>query len=301
MNRFYYRAMKEIKNIERFFLLTVLRISIAGTSIILFTDALLYPKDSLSIKIDLLILSACLVAYVLRNKYFTLSALIISVTTLIAMFYQSIFVPLNTTTSFAIILIVGFLFSILLTGLLQWIMHGITITGIVIIFIIQTVTPTLRFSTETSEIITVGITYCVLYFIISYCTSVLKLGYDRTHESLRSANIDLLEKTKEIATQNEELLQIQDNLNSLNSNLEKVVDERTNKVKVQNEILLKYSYTNAHQLRGPVARLLGLVAICRLDPKSDFNFFLDKIEQQSLEIDMVIKQINADLNDSKYN
>jgi hypothetical protein len=72
-------------------------------------------------------------------------------------------------------------------------------------------------------------------------------------------------------------------------------------VKAQNEILLKYSYANAHHLRGPVARLLGLVAICRLDPKSDFNFFLDKIEQQSLEIDSVVKQINADLNTPHYN
>jgi hypothetical protein len=293
--------MKEIKKLEKFFLLTLLRISIAGASIILITDVILYPQDTLSLKIDVIILSACIVAYFIRNKYFTVSALIISLTTLIAMFYQSLMVPLNTTTSFAIILIVGFIFSILLKGPLQWTMHGLTGIGIVAIFIIQTLNPSLRFSQDTSEIATVGITYCVLYFVISYCTGVLKHGYDRVHEYLHAANIHLMEKTKEIEAQNEELIQIQDNLNELNTNLEKTVNERTTKVQVQNELLLKYSYTNAHHLRGPVARLLGLVAICRLDPNPDFNFFLDKIEQQSIEIDEVVKQINSDLTISKFN
>ena len=62
--------------------------------------------------------------------------------------------------------------------------------------------------------------------------------------------------------------------------------------------MIKYSFTNAHHLRGPVARLLGLVAIKRLEPHSDNTFYFNKIEEQAIEIDTVIKQINIDLEGS---
>jgi hypothetical protein len=112
---------------------------------------------------------------------------------------------------------------------------------------------------------------------------------------LRDSNIQLNEKSKEIETQNEELLQIQDNLNALNTHLEEVVNERTAKIQIQNEILYKYSFRNAHHLRGPVARLLGLASIYKLDPTQNADFFVEKMVDQAHEIDSVIKQINIDL------
>jgi hypothetical protein len=112
---------------------------------------------------------------------------------------------------------------------------------------------------------------------------------------LRNANIELYEKSNEIAAQNEELLQIQDHLNLVNSSLEKEVTERTVKIKEQNEMLIKYSYTNAHHLRGPVARLLGLASICQKESDPDYAFFISKMLDQTKELDGVIKQINIEL------
>ena len=287
--------MKEHKDINAFFLLALLRISIAGTSLILVTDLIFYPKDVLSLIIDGAILSACILSFAIRHKYFTVSVLIVTVITLMAMFYQCLIVPINTTTSFAIILILGFIFSILLRGNLMWIMHSITYIGIILIFLIQLQKPALRVAPETSEVLTVGITYLVLYIIISYCTGILKLRYDEINQELRTANIELHEKADEIETQNEELLQTHNHLNELNRNLEDLVNERTLKIKAQNEMLIKYSYTNAHHLRGPIARLLGLIAIQRLETNPDYEFFFNKMEDQANEIDTVVKQINSDL------
>jgi signal transduction histidine kinase len=266
-----------------------------GIFVILVTDIIYYPEDILSLIIDVVILSACTLSFAIRNKYFNTSVLIIAGTTLAAMFYQSFVVPMNTTTSFAIILIVGFIISMLLRGKLMWAMHGITYAGVITVFIIQGVNPALRFAPEVSEVITVAITYLVLYVILSYCTGVLKWKYDQVHDNLRLANIELQERAEEIAAQNEELLQTQDNLNELNVDLERIVRERTRKIQAQNEILLKYSYTNAHHLRGPVARLLGLIAIYKLESNPDIDFFLTKMEDQTKEIDMVVKQINSEL------
>jgi signal transduction histidine kinase len=285
----------EIKKIERFFLNILLRVIVAGVSLIFLADVILYPEDRLSLLIDGTILLACITSFFLRNKFHTLSVLILTTIVLSAMIYQALVVPVNTTTSLSVILVVGFIHSVLLKGKTMWTMHIVTFISIHTIFVLQFLNPQLRFSSKMNEIVTVTITYSILYFILTYATSVLKASYDRIHSSLKEANIDLQEKNNEIASQNEELLQIQDNLNELNLDLERLVNERTEKVRVQNDILLKYSYRNAHDLRGPVARLLGLASLVNLESPPEHGFLMAKMVEQAHEIDHVVKQINVDL------
>jgi len=284
-----------MENIEKFFLRNLLKITLAGTSLILVTDVLLFAEDTLSLIIDVAIISACILSFMLRSKHYTASVLIVTCITLFAMLYQCLVVPVNTTTSMSIILIVGFIFSILLKGRLMWVMHGITCLIILGIFILQVQVPALRGPQQASEVITVAITYLVLYFIVSYCTGILKSRYDKTNHALRSANEELHSKANEIESQHEELLQTHESVNELNKNLEKMVLERTAKIQAQNEMLLKYTYTNAHHLRGPVARLLGLISIHKLESNPDYDFFFSKVEDQAKEIDDVVKQINSEL------
>lgn len=273
----------EIKNIEKFFLNTILIISIAGVALILMANILLFPEDTLSIIIAASILIACSTSYLIRTKYPTAAVLIITSVALAGMSYQRLTIP-HTTTTLAVVLIVGFVFSIMLKGRTMWIMHGITFLIINTIFVYHI-----------PDAVTAAITYSTLYFVLTYATGVLKASYDRIHQYLRDSNLQLVEKTKKIEAQNEELLQIQDNLSALNLDLEKVVNERTAKIQLQNEILIKYSYTNAHHLRGPVARLLGLASVYKLEPNTNPDFFIEKMVDQAHEIDAVIKQINIDL------
>jgi signal transduction histidine kinase len=285
----------EITKIERFFLNTLLRVVIAGVSLILASDFILYPEDQLSVVIDIVILLACITSYLIRNRFHTLSVLIFTSIVLSAMFYQALVVPVNTTTSLSVILVVGFIHSVMLKGKPMWIMHALTYTAILTIFLIQFQNPQLRFSDKMNDIVTVAITYSILYFILTYATGILKASYDRIHGALKEMNFDLQEKNNEIAAQNEELLQIQDNLNELNTDLEGLVNERTEKVQIQNDILLKYSYRNAHDLRGPVARLLGLASLVKLESPPEHDFIMEKMVEQAHEIDHVVKQINVEL------
>jgi len=111
-----------------------------------------------------------------------------------------------------------------------------------------------------------------------------------------STNVELNDKALEITQRNSELMEIQKYLNSLNLNLEKLVDERTEKIQQKNKLLVKYSYTNAHDLRGPVARLLGLGEIYRLDTKLNADFVIEKMLAEAKEIDSVVRRINLELN-----
>ena len=273
----------EIRDIEKFFLDTILMISIGGVLLIIISNLLFFPEDTLSIVISVAMLCAFVIAYILRRNHPTIAVLIATSVALAAMSYQRLTVP-YTTTTLAVVMIVGFIFSVMLKGRIMWIMHCIAFIIINTLFVFHL-----------QDAITAAITYSVLYFVLCYATAVLKANYDRILQYLRDSNIQLNEKSKEIETQNEELLQIQDNLNALNTHLEEVVNERTAKIQIQNEILYKYSFRNAHHLRGPVARLLGLASIYKLDPTQNADFFVEKMVDQAHEIDSVIKQINIDL------
>jgi signal transduction histidine kinase len=273
----------ETTNIEKFFLNILLRVSILGVFLVLVSDVLLFPQDKLSILVAATILSACLLSYLIRKRYPTSAVLIVTSIALMAMVYQRWFAP-YTTTSLSVVLLAGFIFSIMLKGKTMWVMHGIAF------LVLNTV-----FALRVEGSLTAAITYSTLYFILTYATWLLKYNYDKMNLHLRNANVELHEKSNEIAAQNEELLQIQDHLNLLNSNLEKEVAERTVKIKEQNEILIKYSHTNAHHLRGPVARLLGLASVCQKESNPDYPFFISKMLDQTRELDGVIKQINVEL------
>jgi hypothetical protein len=285
----------ETRSIETFFLNSFLRICMVGVSLILVSDLILYPQDTLTLLIDASILSACIVAYLIRRRFPNLSVFLITSVVLLSMLYQSLAVPANTTTSLSIILIVGFIYSVMLKGKMMWLMHITTFILLHTIFFIQFRNPELRFSSKLGDVVTVAITYSILYFILNYATAMLKSSYDKINGYLNDSNIQLQEKANEIETQNEELRQASDNLNSLNKDLERIVNERTAKIQLQNEILMKYSYANAHHLRGPVARILGLITVRELEHGNDNDFFFIKIKEQAEEIDSVVKQINVDL------
>jgi len=271
------------RNIEKFFLNTLLIVIIAGLSIIIIANLLFYPEDLLSIYISVAILTACIISYLIRNSYPTISVLIVTSVALIAMSYQRMTLP-ATSTTLSVVIIIGFIFSVMLKGRIMWIMHTITFIILNTIFVIHVV-----------DYITAAITYSTMYFILTYAAGILKYNYDKMNKSLQNTNIELKEKAEKIETQNEELLQIQENLSTLNKDLERLVSQRTAKIQVQNETLIKYSYTNAHHLRGPVARLLGLANVYEMEQSPQPDEIIHKMREQAKEIDAVIKQINNDL------
>jgi hypothetical protein len=246
--------------------------------------------------VDFILLAAVLLSFLLfRLGHFNFSVLLITSVSLASMLYQSITLPRAATMSFSVILVVGFVFSILLKGNLRNLMHSVSLIGMLAAFVWQALHPGFYNQPNSGEVITMGFTYFVLYIIISYSSSYLKMQYDTLHEDLKHKNSELLEKAYEIEAQNEELIQSQQNLYELNLNLEKMVDERTNKIRTQNEQLIRYSYNNAHHLRGPVARVLGLIAISKIDQTPNYPFIFSKIEEQTFEIDSVVQKIAREL------
>lgn len=82
----------------------------------------------------------------------------------------------------------------------------------------------------------------------------------------------------------------------INRSLEHVVAERTRELTRRNEQLVSYAYLNSHEVRGPLARLMGLVYLLKQGWwGSSPEELVDLIEVSASELDTVIREINQRL------
>jgi signal transduction histidine kinase len=133
------------------------------------------------------------------------------------------------------------------------------------------------------------------------------------NEELMTVNDQLNERTEELNQQNDRLIEAQDiiheqheKLLSHSKDLEDEVERRTQEIRSTNIALVKsnsqmeqFTYAISHNLRGPIARLLGLINIMGYADPQEHKLILEKVKQSSFDLDNVIKDLNMIL-DSKY-
>jgi signal transduction histidine kinase len=75
--------------------------------------------------------------------------------------------------------------------------------------------------------------------------------------------------------------------------------EKTYKIVEQHEKLIEYTFHNSHQVRAPLARILGLINLIQLNmaKPEEMDSILDEIRRASDELDKVITRMNAILED----
>jgi signal transduction histidine kinase len=108
-------------------------------------------------------------------------------------------------------------------------------------------------------------------------------------------NLELLveSRTKELQVANSQLVSYNEEIVALNENLEKIVNARTEKIKIQMSQLESYAHMNSHEVRAPVARILGLMNLIQLEENEVLKKdLLEKLNNETLELDLVIKKMN---------
>jgi signal transduction histidine kinase len=118
---------------------------------------------------------------------------------------------------------------------------------------------------------------------ISICYKNLEINY--LIEQVRVRNIELVEKTNEIETMNEELL-------AVNETLEETVKKRTSELETQNRQLTEYAFINSHVLRAPLARILGLSYLITTEASIKDRQLLEALIASSKELDLIILKIS---------
>jgi hypothetical protein len=143
-----------------------------------------------------------------------------------------------------------------------------------------------------------AIPYIVIYCVVTICSGLLKSRYEANQERLKEM-VDLLNaKNKKINDQHAMLKKNFSQLADLNGNLEHIINEKTCRISEMNKQLAEIAYANAHTIRGPLARILGLINLARLEPHKN-SFYIGKINEQALDMDetllIVTKQIEVNI------
>lgn len=130
----------------------------------------------------------------------------------------------------------------------------------------------------------------IVMIIISY---LLFKNFDRkrkANERLRSLNQQIQRQAEELELANREITVI-------NTNLEAVVNKRTQELKVKNRKLKEYLSSNSHVVRAPLARILGLVQLYHPNESENFDFINKSVHDSATELDNAIREINQKLSD----
>jgi signal transduction histidine kinase/tetratricopeptide (TPR) repeat protein len=150
---------------------------------------------------------------------------------------------------------------------------------------------------------------------------VLTLVYYRFYSRIKILHTDITQKNIRIQEVNEELQQLYQevsqqkemiqiqadeltesnrSISDMNRGLEKMVAEKTQELRTTNEELVKhnsellqFSYTVSHNLRGPVARLLGLANLAQLENDlPETKKWVNLIDKTTADLDQIIKDLS---------
>ena len=111
---------------------------------------------------------------------------------------------------------------------------------------------------------------------------------------------EVSEQNEEIQAQAQVLSETNRNTVELNRSLERLIAEKTEELRRTNEELVKhnnellqFSYTVSHNLRGPVARLLGLTTLMNTEKDlTQARQWVDLIGKTTGELDLIIKDLS---------
>jgi len=117
---------------------------------------------------------------------------------------------------------------------------------------------------------------------------------------IENQNKLLVLKNNEISKAKQKLDKINKKLVDINLNLEEKVEDRTSSLKQINEELInangeldKFIYRASHDLKGPIARLLGISVLAKMDNKDEtLKEYIELIEKGAVDINKVLNKLN---------
>ena len=115
-------------------------------------------------------------------------------------------------------------------------------------------------------------------------------------QRVREVNTLLEEQTRLIEAQKLKIEESHRSIEALNENLEDVVQERTTQLRDRNEQLKHYAFMNAHEVRGPLSTILGLLQIAsEFKTAEEKAELIEMIEASALKLDGTIRKMHEDL------
>lgn len=130
---------------------------------------------------------------------------------------------------------------------------------------------------------------------------------EQTNTLLETQQYEIEAQRDLLVNQNEQLQQTQqtiilqkEEIELKNQNLEEQVAIRTKKLREYNRQLKDFAFITAHNLRTPVAQILGLGQLLEMadNPPEDEKLYMTKLLEATGRLDQIVKKMNDSLTDS---
>lgn len=114
------------------------------------------------------------------------------------------------------------------------------------------------------------------------------------NEELRMQQEEVMAQRDSLEHKNKEVERMNQRVLEVNENLEAIVKERTEALEGQNKVLMEYAFLNAHKLRAPLARILGIVNLmAHTREASEHGVLMKHLQASSEQLDQVVRSIGA--------
>lgn len=128
-------------------------------------------------------------------------------------------------------------------------------------------------------------------------TAYIKRKFFQHKDEIGQITKHLEQSTQTLKEQTYELDAQQQTLNLLQYNLQEIVAAKTSEAEQKSEMLKAFAFVNAHKVRAPLARVLGLLNLLEMecsnhDQKKQFDYIRREVEQ----MDEIIGKINEVVN-----
>ena len=121
-----------------------------------------------------------------------------------------------------------------------------------------------------------------LIFFVMY---VFKTGYERIQ--------------KKLLDQHNMILQQKEEIEGINNNLEQIIVDSTEKIKEQESRITTFAFINAHKVRSPLARIMGILSLINLEKNKEeiLEHYLPILKSNADELNERLQDVSDTLND----
>lgn len=146
--------------------------------------------------------------------------------------------------------------------------------------------------TSKEEIIALSIDCFFSALLLSVFFIRVKRRFEKYRAQVHSRNVELKELQSSFAVQNKLIEEQKAMVEQLNSDLHLLVQQRTAEVHNRNKMLAEYAFINAHVLRGPLSRVMGLLNLMQLEEQNRDPKKVKEVHHAAEEMDLIIRKIN---------
>lgn len=143
------------------------------------------------------------------------------------------------------------------------------------------------------SILSMEFDFFVSVSVLILITLYLKTRFFAYRKSVQATNARLKQHSETLAAQTHKLNDQQVELNAIKDNLKAIATTKVMEVNTKAKVLNEYAFVNGHQVRGPLASVLGLIQLIELEtPHHERSEAFHRIKAEAEEMDAIIQRIN---------